>query len=327
MAVPALHYPVTRPKRAKRVSFTARAEGRRNIRPIAMVLRLREEMATGEVAMTFTLREKLLAGSVLLGSFAAANMPAAAQEKATPDFSSNNVGWVALNGNGPFFEAVPNEVPPVNQDPAHPFVPNGIGKQPTFRIADLNNPNLKPWVKEIMKKDNTEVLAGKVAFTWNSSCMPAGVPGFMGSGGPNPTYFLQTPKEVWIIHSEQVRRIYMDVPHSTNPKPSWYGESVGHYEGDTLVVDTIGLNDRLPVDVYRTPHTEKLHVVERWKVIDDGKMLQVIFTVADPDTFYQPWTGMRRYRRVVREITEDICAENNQHLFDYHIPVAGKPDF
>src|SRR4029077_20263906 len=108
---------------------------------IAMVLRPREEMATGEVAMTFTLGEKLLAGSILLGSFAAAIMPAAAQEKAIPDFSSNNVGWVALNGNGPFFEAVPNEVPPVNQDPAHPFVPNGVGKQPTYRIADLSNPN------------------------------------------------------------------------------------------------------------------------------------------------------------------------------------------
>jgi hypothetical protein len=277
--------------------------------------------------MTFTLRQKLLASSILLGPLAAAIMPAAAQEKTIPDFSSNNVGWVALNGNGPFFEVVPNEVPPVSQDPARPFVPNGVGKQPTFRIADLSNPNLKPWVKEVMKKDNAAVLAGKVAFTWNSSCMPGGVPGFMGSGGPNPTYFLQTPKEVWIIHSEEVRRIYMDVPHSTNLKPSWYGESVGHYEGDTLVIDTIGLNDRLPVDVYRTPHTEKLHIVERWKVIDDGKMLQVIFTVTDPDTFYQPWTGMRRYRRVVREITEDICAENNQHLFDYHIPVADKPDF
>jgi hypothetical protein len=56
-------------------------------------------------------------------------------------------------------------------------------------------------------------------------------------------------------------------------------------------------------------------------------MLQVIFTVADPDTFDQPWTGMRRYRRVVRETTEDICVENNQHLFDYHLPVADKPDF
>ena len=88
-------------------------------------------------------------------------------------------GWVGLNGGGPFFEPVPGRLPPVSQDPAHPFVPNGVGEQPTFRIADLTNPNLKPWVKEHMKKDNDEVLAGKVAFTARSSCMPAGVPGFM----------------------------------------------------------------------------------------------------------------------------------------------------
>jgi hypothetical protein len=276
----------------------------------------------------FTSREKLFAGTILAGFMAAAIAPAVAQQKAAPpDFSSDNVGWVALNGGGPFFEPGPGGVPPVSQDPAHPFTPNGVGKQPTYRIADLTNPNLKPWVKALMKKDNDEVLAGKVAFTWGSSCMPSGVPGFMGNGGPNPTYFLQSPKQVVMIHSQDSRHVYMDVPHSANPKPSWYGESVGHYEGDTLVVDTIGQNDKLPVDVYRTPHTEKLHVVERWRIVEDGKMMEVTFTVDDPDSFYQPWSGMRRYRRVNREITEDICAENNQHLFDYHIPIANKQDF
>ena len=73
-----------------------------------------------------------------------------------------------------------------------------------------------------MKKDIDEVLAGKIAFTPSSSCVPAGVPLFMGYGGPNPIVFLQTPKEVWIIFTsdQQVRRIYLDVPHSRNPKPS-----------------------------------------------------------------------------------------------------------
>jgi hypothetical protein len=57
---------------------------------------------------------------------------------------------------------------------------------------------------------------------------------------------------------QQVRHIYMDVPHSANPRPSWYGESVGHWEGDTLVVDTIGQNTKTFIDNYRTPHTRKL---------------------------------------------------------------------
>jgi hypothetical protein len=280
---------------------------------------------------SFTLREKLLSVSILAGFMGVASIgPASAQQKPTiPDFSSNNVGWIGLNGNGPFYEPVPGRLPPVAGDPAHPFVPNGIGRQPTYRIADLANPNLKPWVKERMKNDNDEVLAGKVAFTAGSSCMPAGVPTFMAYGGPNPVYFLQTPKEVWMVYTgnQQVRRVYMDVPHSENPKPSWYGESVGHYEGDALVIDTVGLNDKTMVYVYRTPHTEKLHVVERWRMTDDGKMMEATFTVDDPDTFYQPWTGMRRYRRAQQEMPEDICAENNLHLFDYHIPVADKSDF
>ena len=256
--------------------------------------------------------------------------PATAEQTTVPDFSSNLAGWVGLNGGGPFYEPVPGRVPPVTSDPAHPFIPNGTARQPTFRIADLSNPNLKPWVKERMRKDIDELLAGKKsAFTPQSSCVPAGVPFFMGYGGPDPLVFLQTPKQIWIAWREdnQTRRIYMDVPHSASLKPSWYGESVGHYEGDTLVVDTVGLNDKTFVDVYRTPHTEKLHVVERWRLIDGGKMLQAIFTVEDPDAFYEPWSGMRRYRRVTQEPYEKICAENNTNLFDYHIPAAEKPDF
>jgi hypothetical protein len=129
---------------------------------------------------------------VVCGAVAAllwAAVPVAAQHKdAPPDFSSNGVGWVGLNGNGPSFAAVPGSVPPVTQDPAQPFVPNGVGRQPTYRIADLGNPNLKPWVKARMKKDNDEVLAGKIAYTARSSCMPAGVPYFMAYGGATPLF-------------------------------------------------------------------------------------------------------------------------------------------
>jgi hypothetical protein len=125
----------------------------------------------------------------------------------------------------------------------------------------------------------------------------------------------------------QVRRVYLDVPHSANPKPSWYGESVGHYDGDTLVIDTIGLNPKTYVDNYRTPHTEKLHVIERWRIVDDGKAMEATVTADDPDTYYRPWSGTRRYRRVNQQYVEDICAENNQHLFDYKIPIANKADF
>jgi hypothetical protein len=254
---------------------------------------------------------------------------AAQQSPLRPDFSSNFAGWVGLGGGGPGYEAVPGTIPPVASDPAHPFVPNGQG-QPTFRIADLTNPNLMPWVKDAMKKDIDEILAGKKsAFTAQSSCVPAGVPFFMGYGGPDPIVFLQTPKEVWMIWTEdnQVRRVYLDMPHSKNLKPSWYGESVGHYDGDSLVIDTVGLNAKTVVDIYRTPHTEQLHVIERWHMIDGGKMMEVVFTVEDPGSFYKPWTARRRYRRIDQDFNEKICAENNTNIFDYHIPVSSRPDF
>src|SRR4029077_15068689 len=143
-------------------------------------------------------------------------------------------------------------------------------------------------------------------------------------------YFIQTPKQVTMIFEgdAQVRRIYMDVPHSADPKPSWYGESVGHYEGgDTLVIDTIGLNNKTFLNNYRTPHTEKLHVMERWKLLDSNT-LELLFTVDDPDTFFKPWTAAFRFHRVQRSALpyEEVCAENN-FQFEYHVPVAEKPDF
>jgi hypothetical protein len=279
---------------------------------------------------TFASAAKFLAGGVLTGLVCAAlAIEVAAQQSTTaPDLSTNQTAWVGMGGD---FLPIPGAAgpKPVTFDPKHPYVPNNTGRQPTYRIADLTHPNLKPWVKERMKKDNDEVLAGKIAFTPRSSCMPAGVPGYIGYGGNQPFYFIQTPKQVWMVFSgdQQVRRVFLNLPHSGKPKPSWYGESVGHYEGDTLVVDTIGLNDKTFVDYYRTPHTEKLHVVERWKLAEDGKILEAQFTVTDPDTYYEPWSAFRRFRRVQQDYVEEVCAENNQHLFDYKIPVANKADF
>jgi hypothetical protein len=277
--------------------------------------------------MFTSLTAKLIGGGLAaaLAAVLPVNEVAAQQKASAPNFASSEFGWLTFNGE---FLPVPGGVIPMRNDPAHPFVPNNTRGQPTYRIADLTNPNLKPWVKERMKKDNDEVVAGKIAFTPRSSCRPAGIPGF-NLFGFQPIYFVQTPKEVWMIYSgdQQVRRVYLDVPHSASPKPSWYGESVGHYEGDELVVDTIGLSDKTFVDAYRTPHTEKLHVIERWKVTDSGKVLEVNVRVDDPDTYYEPWSGFQRYDRVEQSLTEQICAENNQHLFDYQIPVSSQPDF
>jgi hypothetical protein len=263
-------------------------------------------------------------GLLACSAWAALTATAAAQS-ATPDFSLNQAAWIAAGND---FIPAGRGPKPVSFDPAYPYVPNNAGRQATFRIADLSDPNIKPWAKEAMKKSNEAVLAGKIAFTPRSSCVPAGVPAFM-LFIVEPVFFLQTPSEVLMIYSgdQQVRHVYLDVPHSADPKRSWYGESVGRYEDGALLIDTIGLNDKTFVDNYRTPHTDKLHVVERWKLINDGKLLQVEVTVDDPGTFEAPWSGIQRYRRVQATLSEQVCAENNAALFDYHIPFAAKPDF
>jgi hypothetical protein len=268
-----------------------------------------------------------LAGLSGLGTW---SLHAAEHAGSTPDFSSDNAAWVLVNGD---YIAVPGGPSPTRNDPAHPYVTNNVfrstGAQPTFRVADLSNPNIKPWAKEVMKRENDKVLSGGIPYGARSSCMPAGVPAFMAFAVVEPIHFVQTPKVVTMIFSgdAQVRRVYLDVAHSPNVKPSWYGESVGHYEGDTLVVDTVGMNGKTYLDNFRTPHTEKLHVVERYKLVDDGKALQVTFRVEDPDTFYEPWSAINNFRRVQMPMHEEACAENNQHLFDYHMPIANKPDF
>ena len=265
----------------------------------------------------------------------ALDAPSIAAERAPwPVFNPTvDSGWIPDRPTGDDFIPPARGAGPVVSDPAHPYVPNGGGRQPTYRVADLTNPILQPWAKEQMKKANDEVLAGKVPYITRERCWPAGVPGFaVYTRGGQPLFFLQTANKVTIINelNQQMRHIYLNVPHSKNPKPSWYGEAVGHYEGDELIIDTIGLNDKTFVDNYRTPHTDKIHVVERFKLIEGGKILQDTITVDDPGAFNMPWTAVQRWRRTDREMEESICAENNDNFFNYDvvpIPQAGKADF
>ena len=263
------------------------------------------------------LSKSCLAGGIFV-SFALVG-GAGAQPATTPDFFGGDGGWVH-SGNATF-PPVEGSPSPVVQDPGHPF------RGAAWRIGDLTNPNLKQWAKDAMKKDNDEIDHGKIAFQARSSCVPSGIPNMFLPG--NPLLVVQTPKEVLMIKQggQEVRHIYLNVRHSANVTPSWYGESVGHYEGDTLVVDTIGQNTKTVVDAFRTPHTERLHIVERWHLIDGGKGLEANFTVDDADTFNRPWSTYLRYERGREPYYEDICAENNLNLFDYHMPVAVKPDF
>src|SRR5579862_6904890 len=124
-------------------------------------------------------RNAALAGGVMAALVLMAPIPPASAQQgvAPPKFSLDPMsGWVPVGDAADGFTPIPGRVPPLSDDPAHPYVPNNNreGRQPTNRIADLSNPNLKPWAKAVMKKDIDEILAGKLAFTPRSSCYPPG---------------------------------------------------------------------------------------------------------------------------------------------------------
>jgi hypothetical protein len=242
-------------------------------------------------------------------------------------YPSVDAGWVSLSN-----DYIPSESgpAPVTFDPTYPYVGNRQPTPPTFRVADLSHPNVMPWALEAMKAPNEGVIAGGMGFTPRSACWLAGVPAFF-LFVREPIFIFQGKDEVAIVYSgdSQIRRIHMNVAHAADLKPSWYGDSVGHYEGDTLVIDTIGLDTRSYVDNYRTPHSENLHVSERWSMNEAGDILEVEFTVEDEKTFFEPWTAYMRYGLTSRPMEELPCAENNRftEVAGHRVPTATKFDF
>jgi len=230
-------------------------------------------------------------------------------------------------------------------------------------VGDYHNPILKPAAAEVVKRHGEISLAGIGYPTPSNQCWPGGVPyvfwDFL-------LQIFQKPDSLTMIYrqGDEVRRVRMNEPHPAQVTPSWYGDSVGHYEGDTLVIDTIGIKigPFAMVDMYGTPHSPALHVVERYRLVDyndakdalernakensyipatgatgivevdlnyRGKLLQLHFTVEDAGVFTMPWTGTITYRPNIGPWTEVICAENLQWFSgkDSAVPQADKPDF
>jgi hypothetical protein len=265
-----------------------------------------------------------LIASVAMGVVAEAGTP----ESAIPNFASADFGWQLATGLD--FRPIEGKVAPIGADPTYS---PGRGIE---RLSDAENHNLKPWAAAQMKMHNDLVRDGHRAFSAQSRCWPGGGPGqllFVAE----PVFFIQTPQEVWILwqRNQQVRRVYLNREHSENTRPSWFGESVGHYENGELVIDTVGFVEHQYsfVDNYRTPHTKDLHVVERWKIVDGGNAVEATITVEDPGAFNAPWSGMARWQKVNRPMIESICAENNLNyerffkLREYPMPEAKTPDF
>ncbi len=164
---------------------------------------------------------------------------------------------------------------------------------------------LQPWAlqvtKERMSKDDPD-----------ANCLPTGVPRM----SPYPWKIVQTPGLIVFLYEGNMhsyRQIFLDGrDHPKDPDPTWFGDSIGKWDGDTLVVDTIGFNDKFWFDDAAHPHTEKLHVTERYRRTDFGH-LDFEVTIDDPGAYTRPFTLYGHAPLLVNtELMEYVCNENNQ---------------
>jgi hypothetical protein len=236
----------------------------------------------------------------------------------------------------------------------------GVGNHAQL-VGDYRNPMLQPWAAEVVRKFGDISLAGKGFPTPRNQCWPEQVPFVFINYGMK---VLQRPDKITILYpfDHQFRQVRLNEPHSVHVTPSWYGDSVGRYEGDTLVVDTVGIKvGRFSmIDWYGTPFTEALHVIERYRLLNNeatkeaidrdakenfqfsnpdngspvdpnykGNGLQIEVTIEDKGAFTTPWTALVPFRRSLDERLELVCAENTVWYPGAHsdIPIADKPDF
>jgi hypothetical protein len=196
-------------------------------------------------------------------------------------------------------------------------------------VGDDKNPILKPWAAEAVRKEGELEKSGGNAPTGQWTCRPSGLPDVFTLLAPLEITQSQNAIAFLYQRDHQVRIIHLNQSHKVQIELSYYGDSVGHYEGDTLVVDTVGMNDKTWTDRFGTPHTTELHVVERYHIKNDGKTLEDFFTVEDPGAFTTPWSAVLNYSRArVTDLDEEVCAENNRGLpvpTESVDPISGEP--
>ncbi len=297
----------------------------------------------------------LIAAGVVCALSFAATAEAHAQT-AIPDFYNGGLTWTSRQANVmPPMPGSPGARGPIGDHPRFPHYANNSGRPPTLRIGNDVSPLLLPWAAAKTREANEKALAGAVPFTAANRCWPPGVPGILGFTA-EPVLFLQTPTELTILYQrgQIIRRIHLNEKHPENLKPSWMGHSIGRYEGDTLVVDTIGLNDKTYMDNFPIPHSDQIHVIERYRIvpgspdlITDGprprdderyytnptkQVLQVIATIEDQGAFTAPFSVMQLYEKLTEKdpFEESICQQNSDDKLDQGlvpVPTAAKADF
>lgn len=288
------------------------------------------------------------AGFAVLAAIVAPEASRGADANATaPDFSG-------LWGRS----SIPYERPASGAGPIERMrLPSGAPSR-NSQSGDYTSPILRPEAAEAVKRFGEKARSTGVPDS-ETECWPESPPYIFKI---QETQIIQQPGRILIVYSysNQIRRIRLNESHPAHVTPSWGGDSVGHFEGGTLVVDTVGIKagPYSMADRYGTPYSDTLHLVERFRMIPHdeaeaamaknekeygriqvgyavdpdyrGPGLQLTFTVEDPKTFTMPWSGVVTYRRNIGPWPERVCAENVHNfgiIDDPNLPTAANLDF
>jgi hypothetical protein len=215
---------------------------------------------------------------------------------------------------------------------------NWLGSPATFSISDPSGKKTgtaeddTPYRPETLAKLKLERPEAGPRGTFDTDdprivyCDPIGIPRIYVV--PNLFKFVQTPDDVYMIFEYNTlgRQIRLNGSHPKDPDPTWWGDSVGHYEGDTLVIDTVGFNDKTWLDHVGRPHSDQLHLIERFHRIDHNN-LQLDLTIDDPGAYTKTWYGRKIFKLTQRDFVEHSCSMSENEHFKQSIidPTLSKP--
>ncbi|HEX3836731.1 MAG TPA: hypothetical protein VHW25_07190 [Steroidobacteraceae bacterium] len=194
------------------------------------------------------------------------------------------------------------------------FISHQVG---ALKTVDGKTPPLTAAAHALYDAHKTAIAKGDYSFDGVTHCLPPGLPRLMLMR--EPFEILQRPKTLYFVHqiNRLPRRVYLDEALPTDVDPHYLGYSVGKWDDDALVVDSNGFEDGTLLDNEGLPHSDALHLTERYQLSKDGMHLHLLMTIDDPKTFTQAWTAEADYtKRPGYEIPEDVCADT---------PVAKRP--
>jgi|HubBroStandDraft_5_1064220.scaffolds.fasta_scaffold07691_6 hypothetical protein len=238
----------------------------------------------------------------------------------TPDVPTKSGAHVETDG----IPRLPNGRPDLNGIWDHPYVPD-VARSTKNGVMSQEGPGSLPYLpaalEEFKKYDPS------VDGDYTGSCLPFGY--FRSFNAPYPIQILQTQEYVGFLfeqnnwfHTVTMGKKHPDPDHLN---PTWFGDSVGSWDGDTLVIDTIGFNGKTRLDTIGHQHSDAMHIVQRVQRLD-AKRLQMEFIVEDPKVYSEPWKNKRVFALMKpgQELMEYSCEENNRDFTQGHIKLPAK---